>query len=474
MDIPLRPRNESPRNEGTTTQRDPWLTLTSRETAVKKIAERVVEGFLTVFQLAMLIACVCVVVVSIDHNLLSNIRARMSEMRQYKGNTLSADDGDEEEMRTTVPNKTNSFVDEETEALSRFMFPFGQKNGRRSFVDTTAADTRRRFRKGKWDDSFHTNVGHSPELFESGKYHETGAPIMNLTTIEHLPELSDDDGTMTNGSGIIYQNYPVVEHGRIQPCIDGDSFEGEGLPCEMDGLANKWANSTVGSEEPPSFLEHMVIYIIRHAEKGPSGHHLSEQGWKRAHSLVPAFSGRHRRFEEPRYLAANLPKRGYSSLETLTPLSMKLDILIDTNHSRLSTKENISDWFRALTPPVLIAWEHKDIYRIATVMLGAQAAQAEKDKLLPIIDWPSDSFRPVVELHLNLTDGAMNMVNVTNEEMKDMNTKMRDFQYGFIGVTVSVGVIILLVELCKKRNAPHILGTSDCAAPPHLPFDCRA
>lgn len=117
-----------------------------------------------------------------------------------------------------------------------------------------------------------------------------------------------------------------------------------------------------------------VVYLIRHAEK-PTGrdavlgvdgqgqqdkHSLTPRGWQRALALAGLFTSGQRGIAVPQHLFAARPDSSKRSLETLTPLSEKLHLPINSTIGA----DEISAAAAAIarTPGVtLVAWEHHAI-----------------------------------------------------------------------------------------------------------------
>lgn len=160
------------------------------------------------------------------------------------------------------------------------------------------------------------------------------------------------------------------------------------------------------------------IMIIRHAEKPddsgapPFGVNIKGEqdkesliplGWQRAGALAEFFAPAHGKLHNPglavpKFLYASGVGKHSNSLrpqETITPLSRKLWIAINTNFA----KENESSMVRHAMEQdgtVLITWEHQDIPGIANIILG-------NDTTVPQ-EWPGDRFDLV--WIFDLTNGA--------------------------------------------------------------------
>jgi hypothetical protein len=154
-----------------------------------------------------------------------------------------------------------------------------------------------------------------------------------------------------------------------------------------------------------------TVMLIRHAEKprpeagvqgvdelgrvGPQN--LSVKGWQRAGALVcmfrdadadadadagagPAGIVRPRHLFAPRVTALSPSARG---AQTLAPLAQALGVAVNTDHE----KDDIAGLMAAIgrcPQPVLVAWQHKAIVRLANALLGSSSRSPQR--------WPDDCF----------------------------------------------------------------------------------
>ncbi|MGO4396348.1 hypothetical protein AB4Z46_33880 [Variovorax sp. M-6] len=153
------------------------------------------------------------------------------------------------------------------------------------------------------------------------------------------------------------------------------------------------------------------LFVIRHAEKPtpdnvvqavddfgrPNPHELSVLGWQRAGALAALFGSPSRLtasgLEQPRHLFAARPtaeKPSARSLRTLQPLADVLG-LAGSLEFAVGEEAALVHRLRSLEGCVLVAWEHKAIVAIATLLLGSNAS-------LPAC-WPEDRFDLVWAFH---------------------------------------------------------------------------
>lgn len=147
------------------------------------------------------------------------------------------------------------------------------------------------------------------------------------------------------------------------------------------------------------------IMIVRHAEKpvdsgAPYGvdingnqdsESLIPRGWQRAGALVAFFDPADGKLQNPglaipQHLYASGVGKHSNSLrpqETITPLSEKLGIKIDSKFKKGDGADMIKDAM-GCDGIVLIAWEHQDIPQIANLILGNSTAAPQT--------WPGDRF----------------------------------------------------------------------------------
>jgi hypothetical protein len=116
------------------------------------------------------------------------------------------------------------------------------------------------------------------------------------------------------------------------------------------------------------------IVLLRHAEKPPTGDHLSDQGWKRAHALPSLFEreAELHRLGSPAALYAMKPKSddegSVRAIETLQPLAEKFHLRIRSPFERKEISElveTVENSRKLDGKMVVIAWEHKKIPDIA-------------------------------------------------------------------------------------------------------------
>ncbi|RNI21724.1 hypothetical protein EFY87_10500 [Flexivirga caeni] len=136
--------------------------------------------------------------------------------------------------------------------------------------------------------------------------------------------------------------------------------------------------------------------MIRHAEKPQGGapygvqesgerdkRSLTIRGWTRAGALIGLFTSGERGITPPQHLVAARPVQSRRPLETLTPLSGKAGLPIDS----AIDPDDIAQLAATLrrTPGVtLTAWEHEHLPAIA-VALGTVTPT-------PPTKWPGDRF----------------------------------------------------------------------------------
>ena len=147
------------------------------------------------------------------------------------------------------------------------------------------------------------------------------------------------------------------------------------------------------------------IMIIRHAEKpAESGapfwvdingnqnpESLIPLGWQRAGALTVLFAPTDGKLQNPgiatpQYLyASGVAKHSNSQrpLETITPLSEKLGININSRYKKEDEADMIKDAL-GCDGIVLIAWQHQDIPGIANLILGNSTTAPQT--------WPGDRF----------------------------------------------------------------------------------
>lgn len=182
------------------------------------------------------------------------------------------------------------------------------------------------------------------------------------------------------------------------------------------------------------------IMVIRHAEK-PTGNYqginvygtedeesLIVQGWQRAGALVALFDPfngplQNTELAVPDVLYASVPrtpgesKKKYSKserpLETITPLSQRLQIDINLNYGADEYKD-MADDAMAQTGTVLIAWQHSDIPHIANHIQAVNTAPQS---------WPDDRFDVVWVFDLDESTGTYSFSQVPQNLLAgDQNT----------------------------------------------------
>ncbi len=144
------------------------------------------------------------------------------------------------------------------------------------------------------------------------------------------------------------------------------------------------------------------IMVIRHGEK-PDGKasgvdidgkkddsSLIPRGWQRAGALATLFDPSDEKFiaglAKPQYLYASDKSEeteGDRPRETITPLSEKLDIGIDTSFKKDEGKEMAAKAMKK-EGIVLICWEHENIHHVANAIMGNDTSVPQK--------WPGDRF----------------------------------------------------------------------------------
>ena len=147
------------------------------------------------------------------------------------------------------------------------------------------------------------------------------------------------------------------------------------------------------------------IMLLRHAEKpardnAPFGvtrkgqrskEALTVRGWQRAGALANFFAPanghlQHPSLATPHFLYASKPllrKGSRRSLQTITPLSEKLAIKINSDFERSEFESMVEHAF-SRNGVVLICWQREYIPDIASLILG-------KNNLAPS-DWPEDRY----------------------------------------------------------------------------------
>jgi hypothetical protein len=156
------------------------------------------------------------------------------------------------------------------------------------------------------------------------------------------------------------------------------------------------------------------IMIIRHAEKHqhgihqhgvtedgrPARHELTIRGWQRAAALVNLFAPagappRHPALQAPRSIfASDATKHSPSkrAMHTVGPLAAALGIPV--NHQYAEDEEaDLAAAAATAASPVLIAWHHNHIYKLAKAIAGHHVKCPSH--------WPDDRFDVVWILERN-------------------------------------------------------------------------
>jgi len=142
-----------------------------------------------------------------------------------------------------------------------------------------------------------------------------------------------------------------------------------------------------------------IIMVVRHAEKPEdeavgvqwSGSQDTEslivQGWQRAGALAVLFDPTHGPLQNsalaiPQYLfAADFdptdPESSKRPVQTLQPLSLKLNVTITDSFGKGDYKEMVAAAI-ACSGIVLIAWQHDDIPDISNAILGNNSTVPQK------------------------------------------------------------------------------------------------
>mmetsp|Transcript_73248 Transcript_73248/g.192023 ORF Transcript_73248/g.192023 Transcript_73248/m.192023 type:complete len:188 (-) Transcript_73248:344-907(-) len=134
--------------------------------------------------------------------------------------------------------------------------------------------------------------------------------------------------------------------------------------CGLALLALGAAAAAAG--QPPELGGDSVIYVIRHGEKDPSGRELSAAGWRRARGIAQLWGGGPgSRFPAPRALFANL----VGSLN-----SLQVDSSHNRHHNKRAAKAIAGELARR-GGPILVAWEHKNIGKLARHLLPCRGRE---------------------------------------------------------------------------------------------------
>ena len=167
------------------------------------------------------------------------------------------------------------------------------------------------------------------------------------------------------------------------------------------------------------------IMVIRHAEKPassgtpygvkPDGKNDPESlivdGWQRAGALAcffaPAYGPlQNPELAKPQFLyASGIGHHSHSERpqETITPLSAKLNLKIDTGYLKDDYSSMVKNAL-SCDGVVLICWEHQDIPKIANQILGNSTTAPQK--------WPGDRFDVVWVFDWDASAGAYSFAQV--------------------------------------------------------------
>lgn len=161
------------------------------------------------------------------------------------------------------------------------------------------------------------------------------------------------------------------------------------------------------------------IMVIRHAEKpepnsttigtgvtynGSSNpESLAVQGWQRAGGLSCLFAPAHGPLQNselatPQILYASgigLKSKSMRPQETLTPLSLKHNLAINTDYLKDEYTTMITAVLASSVNEVLVCWEHQDIPAIANQILGNKIAPqtwpGDRFDVVWVFDWHSET-----------------------------------------------------------------------------------
>jgi hypothetical protein len=168
--------------------------------------------------------------------------------------------------------------------------------------------------------------------------------------------------------------------------------------------------------------------LIRHAEKpakdvAPYGvnrkgqrnkESLAVRGWQRAGALTTLFAPvdghyQHPSLARPQFLYASKPvlrKGSRRPLQTITPLSDKLAIKINSDFQRTEFERMIADVF-SRNGVVLICWQREYIPDIASLILG--------DRTTAPSDWPEERYDMIWVFDLNRSSSTYTFNQVPQE-----------------------------------------------------------
>ncbi|MEP6646110.1 MAG: hypothetical protein ABJC12_03405 [Saprospiraceae bacterium] len=157
------------------------------------------------------------------------------------------------------------------------------------------------------------------------------------------------------------------------------------------------------------------IMVIRHAEKPTvseigvnfegklSTESLIVKGWLRAGAIIPFFNPAESILQTSEIsvpdviyaCAAETTVESMRSIETVTPLSQRLNLLVNKDFGKKEVKEMISH-VMLQSGTILICWKHEDIPLIANqILANLEAPQS----------WPAERFDIVWIFDLDLSTG---------------------------------------------------------------------
>jgi hypothetical protein len=181
------------------------------------------------------------------------------------------------------------------------------------------------------------------------------------------------------------------------------------------------------------------IMLLRHAEKPDrdslpygvtllgerSKESLDVRGWQRAGALTNLFAPSNGHIQDaalarPNYLYASKPLRRKGSrrpIETITPLSEKLELKINSRYPRSDYDKMLEEVFLC-RGTVLICWQREYIPQIALHILG-------QTKVVPR-DWPEDRFDMIWVFDLHRSSGRYRFKQVPQRLLSgDVRTPIR-------------------------------------------------
>ena len=181
------------------------------------------------------------------------------------------------------------------------------------------------------------------------------------------------------------------------------------------------------------------IMVLRHAEK-PASHPppfgitlegardkecLTARGWQRAGALASLFAPANGTFQDPslarpQFLYASKPvtrKGSRRPFETILPLAEKLAIRINSNFTKLETKNMLEDAFLC-NGVVLICWQREHMLQITDQILVNKAVAPP--------EWPEDRFDMVWVFDRNPSSAQYSFKQIPqNLLMGDLSTLMK-------------------------------------------------